>query len=101
MQTVTLTNANQNYDLATLLVAVNAAERIHASTITLQADSANTGDILIGDASMTASSFGVRLTPGETMLLDSGGAANRVHLNEYQARSAAAGQKVNISQMVV
>lgn len=100
MQTVTLTNANQNYDLATLLLAVNANERIHAASIVLQAEFANTGDVLIGDATMTATSFGMRLQPGDAWNLDSGGGANRVHLNEFQARSAAAGQKVNIGVFV-
>lgn len=95
--TVTLTNANQNYDLATLVLAVSSIARIHGEGISIQAAPANTADVLIGDASMTGSVFNARLAPSDVLNLDNGAGANRAHLNAYQARGEAAGLKLNIN----
>ena len=100
MQVVTLTNADTNYDLATLLLAVSANERIHGSQIALQALAANGNDILIGGADMTGTSYGIRLKPGEAVTFSSGSDGATQHLNALQARGVAAGLKIAITNLI-
>lgn len=97
MQVVNLATSGTNYDLATLLLAVSATERIHGVGISIQALPANTADVLIGGADMTGTSYGNRLAPGDVLVLSNGGGTNATNLNAYQARPEGNNQKLAIT----
>lgn len=91
--TLTLVNANQNYQLAALIKAVDATTRRSFNEITLQAVIGNAGTVLVGDASMGAADFGDELTAGTRTKYGPDGMSIRSTENIY-LRSASAGVKV-------
>lgn len=108
--TVTLTNANQNYNLLTLVNAILAAEsgtdtNIQcpgaARNVQIQSNpgidsvGANTADILVGDAKLSTTRIGTILSPGG--FLSDRSPINNVDFGEIYARSATSGQKLNIT----
>lgn len=102
MNVVILTTKNINYDLATLLLAVNASERIHCASFEVQALAANSGDVLIGDPSMTASTYGLRLLPGESYTVQSGSGCNGANINALSVRGDNVdGLKLSINQSII
>jgi hypothetical protein len=101
MRTVTLTSANTNYGVDELLLAENAAERIHCQEVTFQAPTGNTAVILIGDGSLSATEFGYSLAAGTILTIRGSAGANSVGLNAFKVRSANAGQLLSITQLVV
>lgn len=98
MPTVTLTTKNTNYDLATLLLAAAPTARIHGNQVSIQAEAANAGDVLVGDPSMTASTFDARLQPGDFLPVGPGSGADSAHVNAYTVRGDNVdGLKVSVS----
>ena len=101
MKVITATSADTNYGVDELLLALNANERIHCARVSIQALVANTADILIGDDSLSATNYGMRLRPGDAWVLDSGSGANDVNLNDLYIRGeGAASQKVSVAQFI-
>lgn len=107
--TVTLTNANQNYNLKTLVDAILAAETGRDNAVVcpgaarnvqiqsypgIDSVGANTADILIGDGELSTTRIGTILSPGG--FLSDRSPINNVTLGELYARSATAGQKLNV-----
>lgn len=86
---VTLTNANQNYNLLTLVRAVDSTF-VDQGRMTIQADPGNTDAVLLGDSSLSTTRYGMSLSGGEPVFYEKGSLLNRY------ARSATAGQKLNI-----
>jgi hypothetical protein len=107
---VTLTSANTNYNLLQLVNAILAAETGTDSNIQapgcarnvqvqsnpgIDSSGANTADILFGDAKLSTSRYGTVLSPGG--FLSDRSPINNVDFGEIYARSATAGQKLNIT----
>lgn len=96
---VTLTNANQAYQLLSLLQAIEATCPGAAREVILQADSTNSATVLVGDGKISASRFGYQLWPRES----------RTYRAEYQGVllgnifvfSTSAGQKLGVELMVI
>jgi hypothetical protein len=88
---VTLTDADTNYDLLALVRAIDSAFIDFANQITLQADDANSGTILIGDSNLSDTRYGVKLSVTDALALGVGSS-----LRGINARSASSGQKLNI-----
>lgn len=101
MRTITLTSANTNYGVDELLLAENAAERIHCQEVTFQAPSGNTNPILIGDGSLSATEFGYSLVAGGSVTIRGTAGANSIALNSFKVRSAGAAQGLSVMQVVV
>jgi hypothetical protein len=99
--TLTLTAANTNYSLASLIAAIESAERTTFRQIIILAvdgidgSGGNTKDILLGDGNLSTSRYFVSLAAGESIDLSSGSAVNGETTTNWYVRSAAAGQKVN------
>lgn len=108
--TVTLTLANTNYNLLELINAILAAEtgtdanvQSPGSARNVQIQSypgidgvgTNTADILLGDAKLSTTRMGSVINPGG--FLSDRSPINNVDLGEIYARSATAGQKLNIT----
>ena len=106
---VTLTNANTNYNLQTLVQAVLDAEGGTATggvvpgmvrQVVVQShpgiggSGANTADVLLGDGLLSTTRMGVVLPVGSNWADRSN--TNNVAWGDLYARSATAGQKLNI-----
>lgn len=87
---VTLTLADTNYHLIDLVRAIDADFKDVATKVSLQTDDENSGTILIGDVNLSATRFGAELNVTDSMAV--GNSVRGVY-----ARSASAGQKVNIA----
>lgn len=96
MPVITLTPAETNVDIAAALVAANAKARIHGTNVTIAAEPANTGDVLLGSPAMTNTDFDVRLRPGESFSFVSGGGANDQNVNAVQARALTNNDKIAV-----
>jgi hypothetical protein len=95
---VTLTaNSNPSQQLWALANAIDSAVPQAASSVTIQADPANTAAILIGDASTTATRFGYSLTAGGSRTYDKSSQA--VLFGFLYAFTTGTGQKLNIEVM--
>lgn len=86
---VTLTSSNTNYHLLDLVRAIDASFR-DVGKVSLQSDDANSAVILVGDSNLSATRFGSKLNVTDAM--PAGYSVAGVY-----ARSASAGQKLNIS----
>jgi hypothetical protein len=93
--TLTLTNANQNYKLSTLIAAVDATTRKNFREIRLQAQKGNADSILIGDGALSAIDFGEELIAGDSTNHAAQDGLSCVSTEDFFMRSATAGQKVN------
>lgn len=99
---LTLTDANTNYNLHDLAVAIEAGLRTNFSQISLQPIPANTGLVLVGDEALSATRYGLVLgtvtspAAAEPVVLRSGGGAADQSLKSLYARSAAAAQKIAV-----
>lgn len=101
MRTITAAIADTNYGVDERLLAGSATERIHCAGVSIQALKANTVDVLVGDASLSATNYGWRLSPGDTIDIGSGSGPNNVNLNTLYFRGeGAANQKVSVAQVV-
>lgn len=91
---VTLTNADQNYSLLTLLKAVDA-EVFSARELQIQSDAANGAAVIaVGDINMSASRRAYKLTTGSSRYYRS--IADDLPLAGIFLRSTLAGSVVNI-----
>jgi len=91
---VTLTSANTNYNVLTLVRAVDANFVDRGMQISLQSDPTNTtGQYILGgqDANVSATRYGWALTPG-----DSWTTPRFTSLAGVYVRSGASGQKLNV-----
>lgn len=91
---ITLTNADTNYNIRTLVVAIiGAGTRIRGTEISLQAPSTNVADVLVGDSSLSGTRYGKSLSigAGYTYRFD-----KALSLGNLYVRSASAGQKLNV-----
>jgi hypothetical protein len=92
--TVTLTDADTNYSLKTLVEAILATYQDGANMIIVQAAGSNTSDVLIGDTNLAAAArIGLELSPYDSFPI---GPSGRASLVDFYARSAGAAQKLNI-----
>jgi hypothetical protein len=88
---VTLTDADTNYDLLTLVRGVDSGFKDVARQITIQADASNSVAVLIGDANLSATRYGARLDVTDALAL-----TELAYLKGLNARASASGQKLNI-----
>jgi len=99
---LTLTDANTNYNLWSLAVAIEPTLRTNFTQINLQPDPANSALVRIGDEALSGTRYGLSLgtvtSPAADIpiVLRSGSGAADVSLNTLYARSASAGQKVSV-----
>lgn len=104
--TVTLPNANTNYELRALVNAILAPgaevpdafrEILLTANPGVDSAGANTNDVLLGDAALSATNYGWVLSVGSSTPFRS--AFGNVQFGGIYASSAAAGQKVCIVLM--
>lgn len=99
---LTLTNADTNYNLYDLAVAIEASLRTNFCQISLQPIPANTAIILVGDETLSATRYGAVLgavtAPAAVapLVLSSGSGAADQCLKSLYARSASATQKIAV-----
>jgi hypothetical protein len=86
---VTLTDANTNYNLLTLVRAIDSTF-VDQGNISIQTDPANLGAVLMGDSNLSATRYGAKLSGGSSMFYE------KKALRGRYARSATAAQKLNI-----
>lgn len=86
---VTLAAADTNYELLALVRAIEPGY-IDSGEVTVQADPANTVDVLMGDSSLAAGRYGISLASGQGRSYSRGGLYGRY------ARASAAAQKLNV-----
>lgn len=106
--TVTLTNADTNYNLMSLVQGVLDAETGIATggvcpgacrELFIQSANGNTAPVLIGDGKLSATRVGYELKNGSSAVGDSRlyrSTINNVDLASLFARSGTSGQKLNI-----
>lgn len=87
---VTLTDADTNYKLLTLVRAIDSTFVDSPAELSIQSDETNAADVLVGGPSLAADRFGYRLNQGE------GRTYQRKSLGNTYARSASASQLLNI-----
>lgn len=92
---VTLTSANTNYNLKTLIEAIEPMLQGQVDEATIQADE-GTGTVLVEDASLSGTRYGYVLNPGDSRTYRMPG---RIRTGEIYLRSATAGKKVNVEVM--
>jgi len=92
--TVTLTAANTNYSLRTLVRAIDSTIDDTAKQIDIVADVGNASPVLIGDASLSGTRYGNSLTAGDSVTIKGRGF---VHLSNLNARSTGTTQKVLVT----
>ena len=104
--TITLTSANTNYEILTLVNAVLALATAPSEApgacrvVNIQAhpgidgSGGNTNDVLIGDAELATTRIGYVLNPGGSRAYES--TSQNALVGGIYARSAGAGQKLNV-----
>lgn len=102
--TVTLTDANTNYHLLTLINAVVEAEAKYAGAncpatcreLNIQGDAANnaTNPVLVGDALIDGTRYGFSLLQVSSRTYRSD--INNVNISDLYVRSASAAQKIHV-----
>lgn len=96
IRNITLTAADTNYRLYTLLNAADSRIPARCAEIQIQAATANTAKVLIGDGGLSGSVFGKELNAESSTTIGAGSNSNTVPLKNLWARSASAGQVLNI-----
>jgi hypothetical protein len=86
---VTLTSANTNYNLLTLVRAIDD-EFVDHGDVSIQAAETNGGTVLTGDSALSTTRYGAELAAGMSSFYDRG------HLHGLYARSSTAAQKLNL-----
>ncbi len=100
--TVTLTDANANYNLLALINAIVEAETKYAGAncpgmcreLNIQSDVNNTAQVIVGDGLLSATRVGYFLAIGGARAYRS--EINNVDLGSLYVRSTAAAQKLNV-----
>lgn len=97
MRSVTLTNADTNYNLLTLLRAIDADMPMRAQMVQLQYDpTAGAGVLRIGNPSvLSATDFGVELVGTQAFSIGSLD-SNLILLGDIEMRSTVAAKKVHV-----
>ena len=98
---VTLTNANTNYKLYTLMNDLDPRCPARCAEVQIQANSANAGTVLVGDGSLSATNYGKELDSLDGTTVGGGSDKNGIALKNIYLRSATAGQVCNIIVRVV
>jgi len=93
---VTLTLANTNYNLYTLIAAIMPTFYDQGRQVMIQSDTANSDAVLIGDSNLSATVYGINLAAALASV-NLGSAPLMVRLHDYYARSATAGQILEIT----
>jgi len=93
--TITIANANTNYNLLQLVRAVRPEAPALAREVIITASPENSADILIGDETLSATNYGVRLAPGDALVHRT--VQPSVPLGGIWLRSSASNQKVSIT----
>lgn len=93
--TVTLTSANTNYRLSTLLTAIDATLPQSFYEIQLQSDPANANRVFVGDVNLSGSRMGISLSAGNARSYNSF-TDGKVDPAMIYLRSDGAGIKVNV-----
>lgn len=90
---VTLTSADTNYNLETLVAAIATTSPLRSLELILFAPSSNTSAVLIGDGSLASNRYAVSLDPLQAYTFRS---TKPMRLKRFLARSAGASQKLNV-----
>lgn len=107
MRSVTLTNANENYNLATLLAAVAptlpgvVSGKIRCQMIQIQVDvDAGAARVFVGDPdSLSASDCGAELVATQALTIQSVD-SNLIMLSDISVRTDTAGARINVTMVV-
>lgn len=95
---VTLTNANTNYNLYDLAVAIRPLFPRRAKSFGIFAPSANVAAVLVGDANLSTTHYGEEIGPsGRWGFI---GTQNDIPVENFTARSASAGQKLALTAII-
>jgi hypothetical protein len=93
---VTLTNADTNYNLYSLISAIKSTAARNCAQLELLAPLANTNNVAVGPGSMAALTDGDQMIAGDSRNFSGGGGANPVSVTEIFVRSDGAGQKLAV-----
>jgi len=96
---ITLTNANQNYSLYSLMVLVDANVARNFMQLQISAPDSNTNNIALGANTMAGITDGDQLFPTSSRNLESSNGKNEISVTNKFVRSDAAGQKLFIRGM--
>lgn len=100
MKTVTVTLANTNYNLLTLMQAVEAACYPRSARLQIQLDAgAGAAKLFVGNEDVSATNYGAVLLAGQAFIFDAT-PQSLVSIIGISLRSDTAGVKVNISSLV-
>jgi hypothetical protein len=97
---LTLALADTNYYLPTLVDDVDPEVTKRCARLTIQADPSNTGDVLVGDASLSGTRYGAILAAGEAKTSDTG-TFNGTSTEGVYLRATAVDQLVNVEISLV
>lgn len=92
---LTLTSADTNYNLLTLIRAIDEDFVDNARHLSIQADPSNGSAVLIGDTELSATRYGISLGNGEGKVYGDGVTPVQ-GLRTTLARSTGAAQKINV-----
>lgn len=95
--TVTLTLANTNYNLLTLLQAIETNCPSTARELLIQSHSDNASTVLVGDAALSGIRCGYELALGQSRTYRS--SIQHVLLGSIYVRSSGTSQKLNVEVM--
>lgn len=95
-RTLTLTSADTNYNVGTLLAAALGASlpQTNCDELLVQSE-ATADDVLIGDATLSGSNYGYKLTPGQSRTYRTKG----MQVGWFNLRSPEAGATVNVEML--
>lgn len=97
MHTVTLTNANQNYQLYALMQAIDPGSPLSVNFLQLQANPGGSGaKYYIGNADESGTDFGVELTAGQSQTFQDQSGNNLVSTASIYLRSDTASQTFSV-----
>jgi hypothetical protein len=99
---LTLTDANTNYNLYTLMAAIRANVGRSFNYLKIIADTSNNGTnpVLKGDSTLTATIHSDKLFPDQIWERTSGKGCNDIPATQIYLRSASAAQKVHVEAIL-
>lgn len=97
-RTLTLTSANTNYNLGTLIKALNSSASTEYSELIITADDANTAPVYFGSDStnLSATDYGLKLLAGDSILMRASALNDGITATGIYLRSSSAAQKIHV-----
>jgi hypothetical protein len=83
--------------LAALVAAIDSAISNRAVEVTIQADPANTDDVILGDAGLSTTRYSTKLSAGDSRTYTNGSGLNAISTLVIYARGVLATPKINVS----